>query len=120
MHECIPCALGFEDEFGQLPDGAAAAGEAGLPVSIVQNLRIPVCGSRGEAHSHQKRQIGDVVAHVGDLLVGETGLLKKRLVGGGLEALALGDAGDAELPHALGDDRRGAARDDRDLDAVLL
>ena len=26
MHECIPCALGFEDEFGQLPDGAAAAG----------------------------------------------------------------------------------------------
>ena len=38
----------------------------------------------------------------------------------GNEALALGDAGDAELPHALGDDRRGAARDDRDLDAVLL
>ena len=87
---------------------------------VFKQAGIAVGRCRGKTHAHQKRQIGDVVAHVGHVFVGEAGLSEHVFVSRGLEELTLRDAGDAEFAHALGHDIGRAAGDDAHFNAGFL
>ena len=77
---------------------------------------MPSAGVAGSPRAHEQRQVRNVVAHGGDLAVGEVELGEKPFVGGRLEALALKHVRDPELLRTLRDDRGRAAREDRDFD----
>ena len=113
----FPATLRFEDELDYLAGRAFAAaalsdvGTHGLQLWRAVRDADPESGAPGEIN------VGEVVAHVGDLLFSDANATHAVLEGGGLVSLAEADKVHLHLLGALRHGRRPAASDKAGLDA---
>ena len=116
----VPAALGAQDQFEQLPGGAASARRRRDPVHALADLRDGVGRRGGQAHARQHGDVHDVIAHVGDFVVVQADVAHDFVVRLDLARHALMHQRDAELRGALGRGGRHAGRQQADLQPDAL
>jgi hypothetical protein len=62
-------ALGSQDQFTELAGGTFAATGNGDAMGVLANKRRRIGNGHAQAHSANDRQVGQIIAQVGDLLI---------------------------------------------------